>query len=489
MAYVRSNIIYYRSTNQINTMDLAPEDVVSAGSHPTLVIDRAGFAHIFYMEGETVLHRRQAAGEWQPATIVAHGTGVSATITKQGLIVTAVQSGDFVRIYRLEGTTWIERQQYHTDGTLRGAPQINADQEWVYVAWVTEQLDPVSTDWPRRRPEYKPAEPFINRIRSGSNAQQYFTTYGVHLAGLYQRVSTVPGNQLSASAHFMAWSCEGCGGVAPEDSNPPSIDPANMRVQICIDPSGGVDILNPMVTCSAPNNTLDAWTQISVNSVAVSSSATVFLKSNPDLPRQNNDLYWDDATFSGTLLNGGFEGGFPTWQGIAELKAGDGWAPFYIEDAPLGVSNGRYTVYTAWSNDEATTWNAEHPVAMNAHSGNQKTGNIGIHAFPVVEAANDRVAIAFLYNEGDPSFTGGTIRYGRPSVVLCGLGQTNCAPGDSGARLLPASANRPVVNLGVNAMNGSAVVAWDAYQSSHAQNRDVFATTFSPSRLRITLVD
>jgi hypothetical protein len=488
MAYVRDGHIHYRAAAEIQVMDRAEEDQIGSGALPHLVIDNSGFAHIFFVAGETVYHRLQTTGEWLPATVVGGGTSVSAVVTQSGHVLAAVAASNRARVYHWTEDGWRQRTEYAPGSTLFGPPQIGTDGEWVYLAWVTEELDPVPTEWPRRRPEYKAAAPFVNRIHSGSNAQQYFTTYGVHLAGLYQQFATSPGTTLTANATFMAWSCEGCGGAGPEDPNPPSLEPANMRVQICLDPTGGVDPLNPLLICSPVNNSLDTWTPLSVSAVAGASTATLFLRSHPDLPRANNDLYWDSVSVSGgSLVNGGFEGAFASWQGVTELTVAEGWTPFYIEDAPAGYRSGRYEVHLAWSSDEGVSWSASQVVAENAQDGNAKTGSIGPFAYPVVDAANERVAAAYLFNEGDPTFSGGTIRYGRPSVVVCVLGEAACGPGLSGARLVPASANRPAVVMRVGAMNGTAVAAWDAYHGSYAQNRDVFATSFAPVGLRIDL--
>ena len=42
--------------------------------------------------------------------------------------------------------------------------------------------------WQNRMPEFKPAAPYQDRIRSGQNAQQLFTAYGTHIGGVYQIV-------------------------------------------------------------------------------------------------------------------------------------------------------------------------------------------------------------------------------------------------------------------------------------------------------------
>lgn len=487
LAYVRNGTIYYRAARDINALDRAAEDTIGAGSNPQLIVDNQGFAHLFYVDGGAIRQRIQAIGWWLPTITVGSGTAVAPAVTEAGHLLLAVQSGNTAVVYLGTGGGWQQRAAYTPPNTLYGPPQISSAGQWAYLTWVIEDLDPDPTDWPRRRPEYKPAAPFVNRIHEGSNAQQYFTTYGIHLAGVYQQLSTTPGASLTVSAHAMAWSCDGdCPGATPNDPNPPSSNPANMRMQVCLDPTGGVDVLSPAVVCSSPHNPLNTWQEISVSATASSGAATLFLKSNPDMPRRHNDVYWDTVTVNGgSINNGDFEADFPEWQGISQLKIASGWTPFYIEDPPAGVQTGRYAVRMAMSSDGGFTWSGDQPVAINAQFGNQKTGSIGPYAYPAIDLGGERVAVLFLYNEGDPTPTGGMIRYGRPSVVVCGLGQTACTPGDSGARLVPSNTNRPAVTLRAHAFNNRVIVAWDAYHGSYATARDVFAVSVLPRRLRV----
>jgi hypothetical protein len=146
-----------------------------------------------------------------------------------------------------------------------------------------------------QRPEFKPAEvsTAANRIHSGSSAQQYFKSHGMFKAGLYQSVLSVPtGSRLQFSAHGQAWSCEEFN-QCPDGS---SVNPSNMFMRVGIDPSGGTDPFGNSIIWSAYFNPLDQWQLSCVEAIAESDIVTVYLWASPDGPRQNQDVYWDDAS-------------------------------------------------------------------------------------------------------------------------------------------------------------------------------------------------
>jgi hypothetical protein len=145
------------------------------------------------------------------------------------------------------------------------------------------------------RPEFKPAEASVapNRIHSGNTAQQYFKSFGQFKAGLYQSVLNVtPGSRLQFSAHGQAWSCEEFG-LCPDGT---SVNPANMLMRVGIDPTGDNNWSADTVVWSAYFNPLDQWQVACVEAVAERDIVTVYLWASPDGPRQNQDIYWDDAS-------------------------------------------------------------------------------------------------------------------------------------------------------------------------------------------------
>ena len=144
------------------------------------------------------------------------------------------------------------------------------------------------------RPEFKPAEIATapNRVHSGSTAQQYFKSFGQFKAGLYQSVLDVPvGSNLQFSAHGQAWSCEQFS-MCPDGS---SVNPADMLMRVGIDPTGDTNFAAGTVIWSDYFNPLDQWQVACVSAVAERDIVVVYLWASPNGPRQNQDVYWDDA--------------------------------------------------------------------------------------------------------------------------------------------------------------------------------------------------
>ncbi len=146
-----------------------------------------------------------------------------------------------------------------------------------------------------QRPEFKPAEISVaaNRVHSGNSAQQYFKSHGMFKAGLQQSVLGVPpGSHLQFSAHGQAWSCE----EASMCRDGSSVNPANMLMRVGIDPKGGTDPFSNAIIWSAYFNPLDQWQVACIEATAEAETVTVYLWASPDGPRQNQDVYWDDAS-------------------------------------------------------------------------------------------------------------------------------------------------------------------------------------------------
>jgi hypothetical protein len=155
--------------------------------------------------------------------------------------------------------------------------------------WVSQQ--PGDPDWKNRTPEYKPAEaPFLNRVQEGQRASQYFTFYGTHTAGLWQRVS-VPAN---ANLQFAIW-----GQAWSNNEDPPTSDfPTNMNMRVGIDPTGGTNPFSPAIVWSPAANAYDAYVLFTVQAQAQGDTATVFTWSAPEEQRKHNDVYWDNASLT-----------------------------------------------------------------------------------------------------------------------------------------------------------------------------------------------
>lgn len=484
VAYTNNGLLYYRAAEAGTHPADAPDEIIGTGGQPDLAIDADGWAHLFFVVNGTVQQRTQGPAGWSQSETIAPGDTTAATFTEDGSLVVVVKQGNLTHIYRQDtpGASWSPQSTFDTGHTVIGAPQIDADGQWVYIAFVSERLDPYSGDWPNFRPEYKPAAPWANRVHSGANAQQYFTRFAVHNAGVYQQVQ-VTGNLLSLTAWGQVWSSD-----EPCEPLNASCNPTDMRLQIGLDPSGGLNPAGSSVVWSPPINPVDTYLPMSVSAAAQGSLATVYLKSNPQQPRSHNDVYWDSVNLAGgLLLNGDFELGFPEYSGIAELKVAERWHPFYREDGIVGVSDGRYIVHAAWSNDSGLTWSDSFDVIQNEDAGSNQTGRFTGNAYPIIALGNElapTVSFLVVYEEGDPPPTQPAAwRYGRPRLATCDLGGVVCTD-SPGERLLSAQATRPTSRLvvGVSPDRQRGILAWDAWQPG-ATARDVYATSIQPQAL------
>ncbi len=148
-------------------------------------------------------------------------------------------------------------------------------------------------------PEYRQANPdvgalverpFSNRKHDGNNAQQYFTVFEVHDAGLYRVIQAPPGAVVEVSAWAEVWS-------SGEDDPMHSDSAQNTHVRIGLDPGGGIGPGASTVLWGAEVNPLSAWQRVpSVRAqVGEAGTLTVFLRSNPMYALKHNDVYWDDV--------------------------------------------------------------------------------------------------------------------------------------------------------------------------------------------------
>ncbi len=159
-----------------------------------------------------------------------------------------------------------------------------------WTPWWVPQQRPPDPAWKNRRPEWKRATLTVDaaRIRSGESSQQYFSFWGTHVGGVYQRVMAPRSARLRFSAWGHAWSSE---------QNPPrpSVNPTHVHMKIGIDPKGGLDPFDTGIVWSAERNAIDEFAPFSVEAIAQGGRVTVFLYSAPDEAKKHNDIYWDDA--------------------------------------------------------------------------------------------------------------------------------------------------------------------------------------------------
>lgn len=159
-----------------------------------------------------------------------------------------------------------------------------------WTPWWRERTesDPPATYF---KPEYKKADGYVypNRVHGGATAQQWFTFYATHQAGMYQQVFNVtPGVRYRFSIWAQVWS-------SIENDPSVSIGPAYPNLQVGIDPTGDWNPWADTVVWSGTYAFYDHWGQLAVEAVARNNVITVFMRSQPEFPVKHNDTYWDDA--------------------------------------------------------------------------------------------------------------------------------------------------------------------------------------------------
>ncbi|MBL8134936.1 MAG: LysM peptidoglycan-binding domain-containing protein [Anaerolineae bacterium] len=145
------------------------------------------------------------------------------------------------------------------------------------------------------QPEYYPASDTISgmgspRILNGADAQQYFTFFAAHVAGVYQRVSGLEaGTSLEFGIHAWLWS-------SSADDTSVSAAEADMTIEVGIDPTGGEDAASDTIVWSEPQSAYDEFIELSVNATAEGDAVTVFVRSTVLQVMMNNVVYLDDAS-------------------------------------------------------------------------------------------------------------------------------------------------------------------------------------------------
>ncbi len=161
-------------------------------------------------------------------------------------------------------------------------------------------------------------------MRTGASAQQYYSFWGTHVAGLWQQVVVPPGAYLRFQIWGQAWSSEA-------DKPRPSQNPTHAHMSVGIDPLGGADPYGRSIVWSVPENAIDEWRMFSVEAQAHTDVITVFVRSAPEWPKKHQNIYWDEATLEiiedgpDDVLSSG-----ETWRrgsSSFRLRCGSGWRP------------------------------------------------------------------------------------------------------------------------------------------------------------------
>ncbi len=138
-------------------------------------------------------------------------------------------------------------------------------------------------------PTYGAAGANPDRVYGGINAQQYYSEFQTHDAGLYQRVTDItPGSTLRFSVYAYIWS-------STFDDINVSEEDGDATFQVGIDPTGGDDPASPNVVWSVPAERYDAYNEYVVIAVAAGDAVTVFVRSKVDFPVRNTYVFVDEA--------------------------------------------------------------------------------------------------------------------------------------------------------------------------------------------------
>lgn len=178
--------------------------------------------------------------------------------------------------------------------TVAGSPPRQVAQGW--TPWHVPAASGMSAS-ENVQPEYYPATDTNNglgvpRVRSGSDAQQYFSFFATHVGGVYQTVSGLTaGDALTFSVYGYLWS-------STFDDADTSEDDGGLFLQVGIDPTGGTDGESANIVWSAPAQTYDAYAQYTVSAAAQGASVTVWVRSSVSVPVKNNVVYLDDASLT-----------------------------------------------------------------------------------------------------------------------------------------------------------------------------------------------
>ncbi len=149
------------------------------------------------------------------------------------------------------------------------------------------------------------------RVHTGHYSQKFSTVYGVHTAGMYQRVPVPKGSTVTFSISVQIYTGEESS-ISGEELVSDLNHPGNYRVYVGIDPYGEEPpgfgappsertvwsepvIDHDTRRFNEQGQPYDAWSQIKVTAEAKADFVTVFTKGQPEFPVRNNVSYWDDA--------------------------------------------------------------------------------------------------------------------------------------------------------------------------------------------------
>jgi len=485
LVYDKAGTLYYRYADQGAHPADQPNEVVTEGHNPVIVLDRRNYAHIVYEQDGQLYHSAQVqTGLWHMNPVTS-GTAFTATPIRGrtfGYLVSYLNPSGQINLARWlvdEATGFLTPTWEHLTtipaipGTTLTGPahldyQEQGDSAWAYAAWVGVQPAAAPAPPPYSQPLYAAANPlYPNAIAnpqylySGLNATTWGTRQTPFQAGLYQTFTVAnPGQPLTVSAYGLA----------------DAAATADFTLRLGLDATGGTNAAASTVIWSDAV-TPTTFQSFSLTAPTSSPQATVFLSAQLDTPDVPATAIWDAAAVdNGTLTNGDFEGAFIPQ---STLTTPDGWTAYYEDSHNLSGGRDLYTIYAIWSADGGTTWSAPTAITENRETSGSLTGALLAEVYPLISLTTDPASVTFtyIYEAGDPALGSQQQRFGRPYTTQCQLGTDTCTASPS-TPLLARGVVRPTSHLLVSrdlVTADRAVMVWGSLQLDY-RTRDILAT-------------
>ena len=129
---------------------------------------------------------------------------------------------------------------------------------------------------------------FDSHFIDGGLAARISSPFATHVAGLFQQVPVVEGEQYELSIEAQAWSSE-------SDEAGVIVDASDVNLQVGIDPTGGTDAESPIIMWSQIAQPVGKWQTLRVVATAEAGIMTVFIKSAPHLPKRQQATFWREG--------------------------------------------------------------------------------------------------------------------------------------------------------------------------------------------------
>ncbi len=501
IAWEQAGRIYYVAADDGDTVIDMPSEV-GIGRKPHLFIDDNGWTHIVYTDNfGRIQHQRDAGnrnwegvagppplGFWEGEnlTLIAIPDDLT-TIPVDGAVFASLQNGNTVITYRLDkprsvfpqwqqvGSWTISLTDQFSGRVQLDAARTETGEITVTTTWVTKPLALPTPFLELRQPRYLAVNPYAPNgvangeyIHDGLNAVGWETTEYAHDAGLMQTFPTTVGAVVQVSGWAKAWSSI--------DYNSQT-NPANMQMQIGLDPTAGRNPNAATVVWSTSHSPTTDWEEISLQIPATGSQMTIFLRSRPNAARARSTAYFDDIRLtSGTLANHSFEDPFSSMPSDPDSQLPIQWEPFWEENTNNAPPRQPYNGYAVISTDNGNSWSAPQKITSNSLPAQGITGALEDGVHPHILPLGQGVSLLSIYGHGDPA-NADERRFGRIYTTTCNLSLTECTD-PPGNPLLPRTALRPVSQLMTTRDpfdDTRTLAVWQMVQTDH-ERYDVLGT-------------